>query len=48
MIELPGKSAHFSQKNISVKKLPIRKVESFLKTNFDLNQICKTALTQKH
>ena len=30
------------KKGISTKKLPIRKVESFSKSNFDLKQICKT------
>ena len=35
-------------KIISSKKLPISKVESFLKSNFYLNQICKTVLTQNH
>ena len=33
---------------ISIKKLPISKVQSFLKSNFDLNQMCKTVLTQNH
>ena len=36
------------QKVSSVKKLPISNVESFLKSNFDLNKICKIVLTQNH
>ena len=32
----------------SIKDLPISKVESFLQSNFDLNQICETMLTQNH
>ena len=34
-----------SKKVMSIKKLPISKVESFLKSNFDLKQICKIAFT---
>ena len=32
----------------SIKKLPISKVESLLKSNFDLNQVWKVLLTQSH
>ena len=46
MIELSCKIAHFAQK--STKKILARKVESFVKSDFDLNQICKTVLTQNH
>ena len=46
MIELSCKIAHFAQK--STKKILTRKVESFVKSDFDLNQICKTVLTQNH
>ena len=35
-------------KVISIKKLPISKAESFLKSNFDLNQIWKIVRTQNH
>ena len=35
-------------KVISIKKLPISKAESFLKSNFDLSQIWKIILTQNH
>ena len=45
MIELSGKSALLLKKYISIKKLPMRKVESFIKSNHDLSQICKTELT---
>ena len=48
MIEHSVKSARFAQKKvISSKKLPLSQVETFLKSNFDLTQICKTVLTQK-
>ena len=48
MIEHSAKSARFAQKKvISSKKLPLSQVETFLKSNFDLTQICKTVLTQK-
>ena len=32
----------------STKTLPIGKVDSFLKSSFDLNQTCKIVLTQNH
>ena len=44
MIELLEKRLILIKKDISIKKLSIRKVESFLKSKFDLNQICKTLL----
>ena len=45
MIEISGKSAHLAQKSYFFQKLPISKVESFLKSNFDLRKIL---LTQSH
>ena len=48
MIQISGKSAHFAQKNSAIKNLPISKVETFLNSNFDLNQIYKIMLTQSH
>ena len=48
MIEICGKTADFPQKNIYIKKLPIIKVKSFLMAKFDVHQICKTMITQKH
>ena len=36
------------QKFSSINKLPISKVESFLKSNLDQNQICNIMLTQNH
>ena len=36
-------------KNVNfIKKMPVSKVESFLKSNYDLNQICKIVLTLQH
>ena len=32
----------------SINKMPISKIESFLKSNFGWNQICKIVLTQNH
>ena len=48
MIQISVKSAHATKKIISIKKLTKGKVESLVKSNFDLNQICKTVLTQRH
>ena len=43
------KEYHFWLKNVSsFKKQLIDKVESFLKSNFDLNQRYKIVLTQNH
>ena len=43
MIEISGKSTNFWLKNaISVKKQPVGKVQSFLKSNFGLKQGYKT------
>ena len=46
MIQVTGKSIHLTQKNTSIEKLQISKVESFLKSNFDLTQICKIVLSK--
>ena len=47
MIQLSGKSTNFDWKNVSwFKKQLIGNVESFLKSNFDLNQGYKIVLTQ--
>ena len=48
LIQLCRKSAHFAQKSRSIKKLPISKVESFVKSNFDIHQKYKIALIQDH
>ena len=43
------KKCSFCSKNVSsIKKLLISKAESFVKSNFDINQICKTVFTQSH
>ena len=45
-IQVSEKRLILAQKKVnSIKKLPISKVESFLKSNFDLIQICKRVLT---
>ena len=36
------------RKDTPVKKLRISKVEIFLKSNFDINDICKRMFTQSH
>ena len=38
MIPVTGRSAHLSQEVSSIKKLPVRKVKSFLKLNSELHQ----------
>ena len=47
MTQISGESACLAQKS-SVKKLPISKVKSILRSNFDLNQIWTLVLTQSH
>ena len=49
MIQIYWKSAHWAQKNYSsINNLTISNDESFLMSNFNLNQICKIMLTQNH
>ena len=48
IIQISGKSAYLTEKVSSIKKLPLSKVESFLKSNFDQNQTCKIAHGQNH
>ena len=47
MIKVSGESPHLTKKKKFIKKLPLRKVESFLKSNFNLNQICKFVLKKE-
>ena len=46
MIQGSGKSPHFAQKIISIKRLPLTNVENFLKLNFIKNQTSKSVLKQ--
>ena len=48
MIKFIEKVLIWLKKVSSIKKPPISKVKSFLKSNFDLNQIRKIVLTQSH
>ena len=49
MIQLSGKSTNFGSKNISLlRKQLIGKVESFVKSNFDLKKEYKIELTQNY
>ena len=49
MIQRSGKSTNFDSKDVSLlKKQLICKVESFLKSDFDLNQGYKIVVTQNH
>ena len=48
MIQISKKVLSLLKKISSVKALPISKIESFVKSDFDPRQICKIALTQSH
>ena len=47
MIEASGKRAHLTGKSFFIKKVKI-KVESFLKSSFNLSQTCKLVRAKNH
>lgn len=48
IIQVSWKNIPLAKNISSTKKLPINKIQSFLKSDVDLNQTYKTVLTQKH
>ena len=49
VVQVSGKRAHVGSTEFILSKNTINKqIESFPKSNFDLNQICKIAITQNH
>ena len=46
LIQFIGKSGHLAQESSFYQKTTNKKVESFVKSNFDVNQICKIVVTQ--
>ena len=48
IIQVLWKNVYLAKNVSSTKNLPIEKIQSFLKSDVDLNQTCKIVLTQKH